>query len=71
VLLTPTPFGDIAIVCLLAVIGAHVALLHSQRRWLLFDPLNMFWAGYLVVYVLQPIKYGDVFIVWYSSRVQK
>jgi hypothetical protein len=69
VLLTATPFGDFAIVCLLAVIGAHVALLHSQRRWLLFDPLNMFWAGYLVVYVLQPIKYGDVFIVWYSSEV--
>ena len=51
------------------MIGAHAALLYAQGRWLPFDPLNMFWAGYLVVYVLQPIKYGDVFIVWYSSEI--
>jgi hypothetical protein len=69
VLLTPTLFGDLAIVCLLGVIGAHAAMLYAQRRWLLFDPLNMFWAGCVVVYVLEPIKYGDVFIAWYPSKV--
>jgi hypothetical protein len=69
VLVTPTPFGDFAILCLLAMIGAHAALLHAQGRWLLFDPLNMFWAGCLVVYVLQPVKYGDVFLGWYPSEI--
>jgi hypothetical protein len=69
VLLTPTLFGDFAILCVLAMIGAHAALLYAQGRWLLFDPLNMFWAGCLVVYVLQPVKYGDVFVVWYSSEI--
>jgi hypothetical protein len=69
VLLTPTLFGDFAILCLLAMIGAHAALLCAQGRWLLFDPLNMFWTGYLVVYVLQPVKFGDVFIVWYPSEI--
>jgi hypothetical protein len=69
VLLTPTLFGDLAIACLLVVIGLHAAMLYAEGRWLLFDPLNMFWAGCVVVYVLQPIKYGEVFIEWYSSKV--
>ena len=41
---------------LMAIISLHATYLIKKRRFLLFDPLNMFWAGFLVVYVMQSLE---------------
>ncbi|MHB8173617.1 MAG: hypothetical protein ACYDFU_04050, partial [Nitrospirota bacterium] len=47
----------------------HVSKLYLQKRWFFFDPLNMFWGGALVCYVLQPITYGNIFLAWHGEDV--
>lgn len=68
-ILTPSPLADILIFCILGLIGIHTFKLHSKGRWLLLDPLNMFWAGVLVVYVMQPISHASTFIDWHPDGV--
>ena len=36
---------------------------------MVLDPLNTFWAGILVCYVLQPLRGAAYFISWYSEAV--
>src|SRR5205085_4877795 len=32
-------------------------------------PLNMFWAGAIILYLYQPIVYFDYFVAWYGQDV--
>lgn len=64
--LTPSPTADFLILAILGLIGGHVALLHVQRRWLAFDPLNAFWAGVLVCYIGQPIRHAHHLEAWHE-----
>lgn len=48
------------------VIIWHTYSLAKRRLFNVFDPLNAFWAGMLVVYFLQPIDFYDVFVSWYG-----
>lgn len=68
-IITPSPLADILIICILGLIAIHSLKLKNQWRWMLLDPLNMFWAGVLVVYVLQPISYAKTFIGWHQDGV--
>ena len=52
------------IAVMVGIIIGHSLILMGQRRWFSLDPLNAFWAGALVVYVLQPIEYWRVFLAW-------
>ena len=57
-----------AILLISAIVGSivfHSWRLWSRRQWFCFDPLNTFWAGIIVVFVLQPLKYGDTCNSWH------
>lgn len=51
--------------------GLHTGQLIRQRRWNAFDPLNAFWAGVLVVYVLQPLSNGELYDSWHPQGVME
>lgn len=68
-ILTPSPVADILIFSILGLIGLHSLKLYSAGRWLLLDPLNLFWGGVLVVYISQPISHAATFIGWHQDGV--
>lgn len=68
-ILTPSVQADILIFCILSLIALHSFKLKRQCRWMLLDPLNTFWAGVLIVYILQPISYATTFIGWHPDGV--
>ena len=51
------------------LIAVHSHLLMSRRRRFAFDPLNAFWAGVLVCYVLQPVAHGRLFLDWQGPHI--
>ncbi len=61
--------SDIAVLGILVLISGHALLLAQRRRWLAISPLNAFWGGVLVCYVIQPLLYGKVFIYWNGREV--
>ena len=62
--LTPSANADFLIVGILALIIGHSFYIYSQGRWFLFDPINAFWGGVLIVYVEQPTSHAVTFIGW-------
>jgi len=66
---TTSAIGDFLICAIVAFIAIHTIFQYRKGNWLLFDPLHLFWAGVLVVYVNQPASYGDTFIGWYGESV--
>lgn len=67
--LTPSVVADLLIVMIVGLIIVHSIRLNIARRWLLFDPLNAFWAGVVIVYVVQPISFADRVISWHHDGV--
>lgn len=59
----------LAAIC--GLIGLHALYLRARRRLLFLDPLNMFWGGVLVCYVLQPLQFGDVFAAWHPPGLME
>lgn len=51
------------------IVALHSWFLVKQRRWFAFDPLNTFWAGVLVCYVLQPLAHAATFVQWQGRDV--
>ncbi len=49
--------------------SVHTVRLISAKRWLLFDPLNAFWAGVFIVYVVQPVSFAETLISWHGDGV--
>ena len=68
-MLTPSITGDLFLLAIVALIGTHTFISWSRGTWILFDPLNTFWAGVLVCYVLQPISGADLFISWHGEPI--
>ena len=67
--LTPSIIADLLLLGILGLISGHGYYLYRQRRWLLFDPLNLFWGGVLVCYVEQPISHAATFIGWHGEEL--
>lgn len=62
---------DVLLLMIVGVMVGHGLTLKSRRRFLVFDPLNMFWAGAIILYLYQPIAYFDYFVAWYGLDVLK
>lgn len=46
-------------IAIIILIGAHVLWRIRRGTFLMMDPLNMFWAGVIVCYVIQPMAYYE------------
>jgi hypothetical protein len=66
---TPSAVADILIFCILGLILFHTLALIRKGHWLLLDPLNIFWAGIVVVYIIQPSSYASTLIGWHQDGV--
>ncbi len=68
-ILTSSATADLLILMIVGLIVVHSVKLIFARRWLLFDPLNTFWAGVFIVYVVQPVSFAETFISWHRDGV--
>jgi hypothetical protein len=67
--LTPSPIADIWILAIIGLMFLESLRQMRQKRWMILDPLNMFWGGVLVCYVLQPIAYYESLTGWWGRDV--
>lgn len=68
-LLTSSILIDFLLIGIFFILLGHSWVLYQRRRFVVFDPLNFFWAGALVIYVIQPIQYYEQLIAWYGEGV--
>lgn len=66
---TPSIIADFFLLGIVGAITIHALTLGLRRRFVVFDPLNMFWAGAVVIYFYQPIAFSDQLIEWYGQGV--
>ena len=66
---TSSAWFDLWIILTVMLFVIHVVNLKSKRRWLIFDPLNFFWAGVFVIYILEPISNYNAYVSWYGEGV--
>jgi hypothetical protein len=69
VFLTSSPLVDAALLAIILIVVAHSLFLRHRRRWLFCDPLNLFWAGAMMCYVVQPVAFYDVFVGWHDESL--
>lgn len=62
-------WADFWILGIIALIVGHSLILMRQNRWIAIEPLNAFWVGITVVYILQAIKYESVLNYWHTRGV--
>ncbi len=67
--MAPSFLPYVLILVIVAIMIVHAIRVRNRRRWFLLDPLNLFWAGALVVNVLQPIEYANTFVDWHSVEI--
>ncbi|MBM4147418.1 MAG: hypothetical protein FJ224_00010 [Lentisphaerae bacterium] len=60
---------EMAVFGIVLLMAAHAIHQSHFRRWLAISPLNAFWAGVIVCYVIQPLIYGNVFSDWHGRAV--
>lgn len=65
--MSPAEYAIEALVLLL--IGAHCAWQWKRGRFFILDPINTFWAGLFVCYVLQPLNFGAQLRSWHGDDV--
>ncbi|MEM7682698.1 MAG: hypothetical protein AAF288_12135 [Planctomycetota bacterium] len=58
---------DLILVLLIGVIAGHTLWLMKNKRFFVFDPINVFWAGTAMILIMQPIQFWDFFFDWYSE----
>ncbi|MEM9022074.1 MAG: O-antigen polysaccharide polymerase Wzy [Planctomycetota bacterium] len=59
---------DLLLLAIIGVIVGHTAWLMKRKRFFVFDPINVFWAGTSMILITQPISYYDEFFsFWYSE----
>lgn len=63
--LSPTCYCLLGLTGLVA--GAHGLYVARTRKFLLIDPLNVFWAGFIVVYVIQALELGVELVPMHSA----
>lgn len=66
---TPLIAADLMIVVLLGLLVWHLRLQVRRRRFMLLDPLMMFWAGILVCNVYEPFQDGVTYLSWHGDAV--
>ena len=54
------------VACLLAML-LHALHVSRKRTFLLLDPLNVFWGGFIVVYIFQAFEQG-AFLIEHHPR---
>lgn len=64
--MTPSILADTLILIIICMICCHAFVLMREGRWMAFDPLNFFWIGIVMVYILQPVSNAEVLISWHS-----
>lgn len=67
--LTPSPVADLLMVAIVGVMAGHAWWLHGRGRWFVLDPLNTFWLGLLMYFVLDGAGNAELFISWYNQSV--
>lgn len=68
-MVTQSWLADLLLMGIILIMLVHAFILYRQKRFLLLDPLNAFWAGSLICYVLQPFSHSEVFRSWYSDSL--
>ena len=66
---TPSIVVDVLLLMIAGIMVGHALTLKLRRRFVVFDPLNMFWAGAIILYLYQPIVFFDYFVAWYGQDV--
>jgi hypothetical protein len=66
---TPSIVVDVLLLMIAGIMVGHGLTLKLRRRFFVFDPLNMFWAGAIILYLYQPIAFFDYFVAWYGQDV--
>jgi hypothetical protein len=66
---TPSIVVDVLLLMIAGIMVGHGLTLKLRRRFVVFDPLNMFWAGAIILYFYQPIAFFDYFVAWYGQDV--
>lgn len=64
---TSSTLIEFFILGIIFIIFGHFWSLYQKKRWLVFDPLNFFWAGASVIYIIQPIRHYQQLIGWYGE----
>lgn len=67
--LTSSVFSDFCLIGIVAVFFWHFRRLARTGRWTVFDPLNFFWAGVFVIYVIDALSNHDAYSLWYGESV--
>jgi hypothetical protein len=68
-LFTPSVLTDTFILLCVALFGWHIRKLSRQGRWTVFDPLNFFWVGVFVIYIIEVMSNYDAYELWYGQAV--
>jgi len=68
-MVTPSIVVDVLLLMIAGVMLGHCFTLKMRRRFVVFDPLNMFWAGAIILYLYQPIVFFDYLVAWYGQDV--
>ena len=66
---TPSIVVDVLLLMIAGVMVGHGLTLKLRRRFVVFDPLNMFWAGASILYLYQPIVFFEHFVAWYGLDI--
>jgi len=69
VIFTPSIVVDVLLLMIAGIMVGHALTLKLRRRFVVFDLLNMFWAGAIILYLYQPIVFFDYFVAWYGQDV--
>jgi len=64
---TPSIVVDTLLLMIAGVMLGHALTLKLRRRFVAFEPLNMFWAGAAILYLYQPIVFFDYLTAWYGQ----
>jgi hypothetical protein len=68
-LLTPSLLVDVGLIAIVLVMGWHASYCWRRRRFFLLDPLNAFWGGVVICYVVQPITEYDSLLSWRGAAL--
>lgn len=68
-MISPSIPADLLLLAVVAVIALHARYLVKARRWFFLDPLNLFWVGILVVYILSCLSFSEIFIAWHDASL--
>lgn len=66
---TSAPLTSLLILGIVLLIGGHTFYQMRRGKWLALNPLNAFWGGVFMVYVVQPIQFGEVLASWHTPGV--